>query len=137
VVNKAKYPDKKKARAALEQMEKQVKADTPLADVAKQGFDDVAAAKGSLHDWVSKGCLADAAIEQAVFQPAHRTTQPDHRNVGRIYDSPRHRSSRSENGRFSAIQDKIRKRITDERTDRQFREYLDRLKKEDAHQYDL
>ena len=131
-VSKAKYAGKDQALEAIAQMGNRVLiAGEPFAEVAKQSSDGFTAADGGLRAWASKGSLADKEIDAALFGPSLPVGQlsqiietPQDYNIIRIIERVERKTEE-----FTDIQDKIRKKIMDERTDRQIREYLERLEK--------
>ncbi len=131
-VSKAKYAGKNEALAAIARMGNRVLVGgEPFAEVAKQSSDGFTAMKGGLRDWVSKGSLTDKEIDEALFSPnlpvgklSQIIETPQDYNIVRIVQRVDRKTEE-----FTEAQDKIRKKITEERTERQFREYLERLEK--------
>jgi parvulin-like peptidyl-prolyl isomerase len=131
-VNKAKYAAKEEALAAIAQMGNRVLVGgEPLAEVAKQSSDGFTAIKGGYRDWISPGSLTDKEIEKALFSPTLPVGQ-----LSQIIETPQEytilrvleRVDRKTED-FLAAQEKIGKKITEQRNDRQFREYLERLER--------
>jgi peptidyl-prolyl cis-trans isomerase SurA len=131
-VSKEKYATPEEAKAAIAEMGNRVLVrGEPLADVAKQSSDGFTAIKGGARDWVSKGSLTDKEIDAALFSPTLPVGQlsqiietPTDYNIIRIVERVDQKTDE-----FTDVQDKIRKKLTDERTERQFREYLERLER--------
>ena len=132
---KANYPSKEEAFAAIAQMGNQVLAGAPFAEVAKQRSDGFTAQNGGFRDWVSKGSLTDTEIDTAIFGTPDMPglpvgqlsqiieTRQDY-NIIRVLERVDQKTEE-----FLVAQGDIRKKIIDERTDRQFREYLDGLER--------
>jgi hypothetical protein len=131
-VSKEKYATKEEAMAVLAEMGNRVLVrGEPFAEVAKQNSDGFTAMKGGVRDWVSKGSLTDKEIDAALFSPTLPVGQlsqiietPTDYNIIRVLERVDQKTDE-----FTDVQDKIRKKLTDERTDRQFREYLERLER--------
>ncbi|MCC6125327.1 MAG: peptidyl-prolyl cis-trans isomerase [Pirellulales bacterium] len=131
-VGKAKYPSKEEALAALARMGNRVLVGgEPFAEVAKQSSDGFTAAKGGYRDWASLGSLADKEIEKAVFGPSLPVGQlsqiietPQDYNIVRVIERVDRKTAD-----FCEVQEIIRKKIIEERNERQFRDYLERLEK--------
>ena len=127
-VSKAKYPSKESALAAVVRMRNQVNAGTPFADVAKHSSDGFTAAEGGLRDWGSKGRFVDAEIEKAVFSlPVGKLSQSietaSDYTIIRVIERV-DQTTKS----FEEVQAEISKKIIEDRSNRLFVEYLDRLK---------
>ena len=131
-VSKAKYAAKEEALAAIAQMGNRVLVAGELfAEVAKQSSDGFTAAKGGYRDWVAPGSLTDKEIDKALFAPSLPVgqlsqiieTAQDY-NIIRVLERVDQKTEE-----FQVAQEKIRKKIIDERTKRQLREYLERLEK--------
>jgi parvulin-like peptidyl-prolyl isomerase len=128
-VSKSKYATKEEAFAAIAQLGNQVLAGAPFAEVAKQGSDGFTAAKGGVRDWISKGSLTDKEIEEAVFGlPVGQLSQIIETNTDFNIIRVLERVDRKTE-EFLTAQEKIVKKIKEERTERQLREYLERLEK--------
>ena len=129
-VTKAKYANNDEALAAIAQLGNRVfVGGEPFAEVAKQGSDGFTAAKGGLRDWVAKGSLADKEIDAAVFGlPVGALSQiietKQDYNIIRVLERVEEKTED-----FRTAQAEISKKVKEERTDRQSREYLESLEK--------
>jgi hypothetical protein len=134
-VTKANYPSKEAAYEAIAQMGNQVQAGAPLAEVAKQRSDGFTAQNGGFRDWASKGSLTDVEIDSAIFGTPEAPglpvgqlsqiieTRQDY-NIIRVLERADQKTEE-----FLVAQGDIRKKILDERTLKQIRDYLDGLER--------
>jgi hypothetical protein len=131
-VNKSKYSNNAEALAAISQLGNRVLVNKePFDAVAKDASDGFTAMKGGFRDWAAKGSLTDKEIEKALFSsslPVGQLSQiietPQDYNIVRVIERV---DQKTED--FHSAQDKIRTLIKNERIERQFHEYLDRLEK--------
>jgi parvulin-like peptidyl-prolyl isomerase len=63
----SRYPDRQQAYAAVARMGNQVLAGAGFAEVAKAQSDGLTAASGGRCDWTTKGSLASAELDRALF----------------------------------------------------------------------
>jgi parvulin-like peptidyl-prolyl isomerase len=126
-VNFAKYPTKQAARDAIAQMGNQVWRGVPFAEVAKASSDGATAADGGQRDWTSKGALVCADLDQALFslqvgQLSPIIEGPTAFHIIRV-------TAREETTvkPFFEAQVAIKKKITDQRSEKQDREYMAKL----------
>ncbi|MGD0900199.1 MAG: peptidyl-prolyl cis-trans isomerase, partial [Thermoguttaceae bacterium] len=130
MVSLGKYPRRGDAYAAVAAMGNQVLAGASLADVARARSDGPTAAKGGLRDWTSKGSLVSEELDRALFSlPVGQLSPILESSTGyhilRVV-------ARQEAGRtpFADAQKEIRKKIEQERTQKQYREYIVKIQKE-------
>jgi len=124
MVSYSKYPSKDEARDALAKMGNQVFTGAPFAEVAKAGSNGIMASDGGLRDWTSKGSLACKELDLALFglpigQLSPIIEGPTGFHIIRV-------TSREEEKvtPFSDAQVEIRKKILDNRAEKQYREYM-------------
>lgn len=67
VVLFSKYPSQDEALRKMQWMGNQVANGAPFEAIAKANSDGFTASKGGLNDWTTKGSMASAELEQAVF----------------------------------------------------------------------
>ena len=89
----AKYPTKAAAYDAIARLGNQVLRGVPLAEVAKAGSDGATASDGGQCGWNSKGALACAALDAALFslsvgQPSPIIESPNGYHIIRVLDPP-------------------------------------------------
>lgn len=127
MVRFAKYPTKAAAYEAIARMGNQVWAGTPWAEVAKAGSDGLAAADGGRCRWTSQGALACQQLDAALFtlpvgqlSPIIESTKGYH--IIRVTDRELEVVKP-----FLQAQVDIKKKIADQRSQKQFREYLAKL----------
>ena len=127
MVRYSKYPTKAAAYEAIARMGNQVWAGAPFAQVAKAGSDGLTAADGGRWPWTSKGALTCQELDAALF------TLPVGQLSPIIEDDKGYHIIRVTNREPEAVkpfleaQVEIKKKIGDQRSQKQFREYLAKL----------
>ncbi len=122
-----KYPTEEAARAAIAQLGNRVLSGVPFAQVAREGSDGATAPDGGQRPWTHKGALACQAVDQALFNLPLGQLSP-------ILESPRGfyiiRVTRREDAQVKAYRDAqvdIKDKIAKQRSDKQLKDYLDKL----------
>jgi parvulin-like peptidyl-prolyl isomerase len=129
MVRYSKYPTKTAAFDAIARMGNQVFGGAPLGEVAKRGSDGLTSNNGGHWDWTSKGSLMSQAIDDALFQLPVGQLSPiiaDDKGYHII------RVIRREDEvvqPFLEAQVEIKKKIVEDRNQKQFREYLGELQR--------
>jgi parvulin-like peptidyl-prolyl isomerase len=127
MVRYGKYPTKAAAFEAIAQMGNRVLNGEPFANVAKSGSDGVTAAKGGQCDWTSKGALVCQALDEALFGLPVGQLSPiitGDRGYHIIRVTRREEQAVTP---FLQAQVDIKKKIVDQRSQKQFREYMAQL----------
>lgn len=127
MVSLSKYPTKDEAQAVIARMGNQLLAGAPLAQVAKSQSDGATASEGGARDWTSRGSLACQEMDRALFglplgQLSPIIESPTGLHIIRVVE--RQDIARTP---FHAAQVEIRKKIQQERTNKQYQEYVTRL----------
>ncbi len=127
MVRYSKYPARAAAYEAIARMGNQVWAGTPFADVAKAGSDGVEAPKGGQREWTTKGALSCAALDAALFGLPVGQLSPiiegDHGfHILRVTKRDPEIVKP-----FSETQAEIKKKISEQRWQKQFQEYMAKL----------
>ena len=130
MVRFSRYPDKATARAAISRMGNQVLGGVPFADVARQSSHGSTAEDGGARDWTTSGSLVCEQLDRALFglplgQLSPIIEGPDALHIIRVVE--REAASRTS---FIDAQVEIRNQIRRQRTQRELREYVQRLKEE-------
>jgi parvulin-like peptidyl-prolyl isomerase len=129
MVRYAKYPTKAEARDAIARMGNQVFGGVPFEQLAKAGSDGVTAAKGGQWGWTNKGSLANQAVDNALFTLPVGRMSPIIEDA-RGYHIVRVTQREDEAVRpFLEAQVDIKKKIVEQRTKKQFSEYMADLEK--------
>ena len=130
MVRFSRYPDKATARAAISRMGNQVLGGVPFGEVARQNSHGSTAEDGGARDWTTSGSLVCEQLDRALFGlPLHQLSPilegPNGLHIIRVIE-------REAAGRTSFIdaQVEIRNQIRRQRTQRELREYVQRLKEE-------
>jgi parvulin-like peptidyl-prolyl isomerase len=127
MVRYSKYPTRAAAYDAIARMGNQVWAGAPFVEVAKAASDGPEAAKGGQRDWTEKGALACQALDMALFNLPVGQLSPiiegDHgfhiiRVTRRDPDLVKP---------FLDAQAEIKKKIVQQRMEKQFQEYMTKL----------
>jgi parvulin-like peptidyl-prolyl isomerase len=129
-VSFAKFPTHDAAYAMLAQWGNQVLAGAALADVAKAHSDGLTAAQGGRRDWTTKGALASDALDRALFSlPIGQMSPIIEGKAGYhiIRVSERQDATRTS---FLDAQKEIKGKIRKERLAKQYKEFIEKLKKE-------
>jgi hypothetical protein len=123
----SKYPTRAAAHDAIAQMGNQVWAGTPWAQVARTGSDGPTAAEGGPRPWTSQGALTCQALDAALFTlPLGQLSPIVEGDNG--YHIVRVINREAEAVKpFLEAQVDIKKKIAEQRSQKQFREYLAKL----------
>ncbi len=129
MVRYSKYPTKVAAFEAISRLGNQVFQGAPLDQVAKTGSDGHTADDGGQWDWTSQGSLANQQIDQAVFNlPVGQLSPIIAGDKG--YHIIRVVQREEETVQpFLEAQVDIKKKILDERSRKQFAEYMAELER--------
>ncbi len=124
----AKYPGRAEAGEAIARLGNQVRSGAAFAQVAMAGSDGVTAANGGRRDWTSKGSLVCKEIDRALFSlPVGQLSPiiegPNGFHIVRV--TQRDDVSLT---LFLDAQAEIRKKIIRQRSEKQFDEYMTKLK---------
>ena len=127
MVRYSKYPTRAAAYEAIARMGNQVWGGAPFADVAKAGSDGAEAAKGGQRAWTDKGALVCQALDTALFNLPVGQLSPiiegDHGfHIIRVTDREPEAVKP-----FLEAQVEIKKKIAEQRSQKQFREYMAKL----------
>jgi hypothetical protein len=129
-VTKANYPSTEEAFNAIAEMGNQILAGAPFAEIAKQRSDGFTAQKGGVRDWASKGSLTDTEINAALFGTDDQPGLPAGQ-MSQIIETRREYTILrviervdQKTTEFLIAQSEIKKKILDERTQKQVRDYL-------------
>ena len=130
MVRFSKFPTKQEAYQAIAGMGNQVLAGVPPADVAKAASDGLTAAKGGLCDWTTKGSLVAQQLDSALFGlPIGHWSPilegPTGYHIIRVVE--RQEATRTP---FLAAQKEVREKIRDDRSKKQYQEYLARIQQQ-------
>ncbi len=128
MVRYGKYPTKVAAFEAIAQLGNQVVLQgRPFAEVARAGSDGITAAQGGVRDWTAKGGLVNEEMDKALFslpvgQMSPIIQGPDGYHIIRV-------TEREEEAvrPFLEAQVDIRQKIVEQRSQKQFREYMAKL----------
>ena len=129
MVRYSKYPTKAEARDAIARMGNQVFGGLPFAQVAKTGSDGVTANKGGQWGWTAKGSLANAAVDDALFNLPVGRMSPIIENAKGYYIVRVTQREEEAVRPFLEAQVDIKKKIVEQRTKKQFSEYMADLEK--------
>jgi parvulin-like peptidyl-prolyl isomerase len=124
MVRYSKYPTKVAAFEAIARMGNQVFGGAPLDQVAKTGSDGLTATNGGDWDWTSKGSLTSQQLDAALFNLPVGQLSPIIAGEKGYHII---RVTRREDERvqpFLEAQVDIKKKIIEERSKKQFREYM-------------
>ena len=123
-----KFPSKADAYRAIAEWGNDVVRGIPLAEVAKVRSQDLSASKGGLHDWTTRGSIVSDALDQAIFSlPVGGLSQiiedAQAFHIVRVVE-------RKDAGAtpFEDLQTEIRKKIKQEKRDKQVKEYIAKLR---------
>jgi hypothetical protein len=131
MVRISKYPSKADAMAAIARMGDQVVlGGTPLSQVAKAQSDGSTAADGGLHKWVSKGSLKAKEVDLALFGLPINQLSPILESNGCFYIVRVLGREDVTRKPFAAVQDDVKEKIREERTEKKLAEYMARIKKQ-------
>jgi len=129
MVRYAKYPTKVAAFDAIAQLGNQVLGGRPFAEVAKAGSDGPTAPQGGIRDWTAKGGLVNEELDKALFnlpvgQMSPIIQGPDGYHIIRV-------TVREDEAvrPFLEAQVDIRQKIIEQRSQKQFREYMAKLER--------
>jgi parvulin-like peptidyl-prolyl isomerase len=114
---------------AIARMGNQVFGGAPLAEVAKTGSDGFTAANGGQWDWTSKGSLTNQQIDAALFNLPVGQLSPiiaDEKGYHIIRVTKREDELVQP---FLEAQVEIKKKIIEDRSKKQFREYMAELER--------
>lgn len=130
VVRKAKHADPEEARFKLAEMGNRVLNGEAFADVAKAESEGPTAASGGARDWTTQGALVSKVLDQVLFGlPVGQMSQIIEDNQGfyivRVVE-------RKEGGQtpFGEAHTEIRKKIREERREKEDKAYVARLRAE-------
>jgi hypothetical protein len=127
MVRTANYPSRQDAYAAVARMGNQVLAGAPLAEVARAGSDGTTASDGGRRPWTTKDSLAIAEINRALFsQPIGKLGPIIQSDVGYHILRVTAREEAAVTP-FLDAQTEIRQKIAEQRTEKQYRDYMTRL----------
>jgi parvulin-like peptidyl-prolyl isomerase len=129
MVRYSKYPTKVAAFEAIARMGNQVFGGAPLTEVAKTGSDGLTAANGGQWDWTSKGSLTNQQIDEALFNLPVGQLSPiiaDEKGYHIIRVTKREEELVQP---FLEAQVEIKKKIIEDRSRKQFREYMAELQR--------
>lgn len=123
-----KIPDKAAAEAAVGQLGNAVLQGAPFAEVAKARSHGVTAQEGGAYDWTTQGSLVAKDIDEAIFGLPQGAlskiiTTDRGKHIVRVID-------RKPAGRkpFEEMQNDIRKKLKDEKREKQIKKFLDDLR---------
>lgn len=128
MVSFSKYPNNSAAYDAIARMGNQVFAGEPFAQVAKNGSDGLTASRGGRWKWTTRGALANEAIDQAIFnlpvgQMSPILEGPKGFHIVRVI-----KREDAEVKPFLEAQVDIKKKIVEERSQKQLSEYMAKLR---------
>jgi hypothetical protein len=126
------YKTKEEAWAKVAEWGNLVFRGTPLADVARQHSDDLSSENGGLHDWTTKGALASATLDEALFSLPVNQLSPileDDRGFHIVRVVERKGLERTP---FGEVQAEIKKKIKAEREGVATKKCIANLRKEIA-----
>ncbi len=127
MVQCSKYPTNVAAYDAIAQMGNQVVGGRPLAEVAKAGSDGPTAVQGGRRDWTTKGGLVNQQLDQALFTLGVGQLSPIIKGPS-SYHIIRVTVREDEAVRpFLEAQVDIKQKIVEQRSQKQFREYMAKL----------
>jgi len=122
--------DPASARTRLARMGNRVIDGEPFAEVARTESDGLTAADGGLHDWVTRGSLASATLDEALFSLPPGGLSPiieTERGLHIVRVIEREYAGRTP---FVDVQSEIRDRIKNERFREQTQEYIAKLREQ-------
>jgi PPIC-type PPIASE domain len=127
MVQFSKFRNKEEAYEAIARLGNQVFSGADFAAVARNGSQGLTAANGGEYPWTTKGSLKYAEIDQAIFElPEKQLSQIIETEKGyhiiRVIE--RIETDRTS---FRTAQVDIKEKIIQERTNKQLKDYLDRL----------
>ena len=127
MVRYSKHPTKVAAFDVIARMGNQVVGGTPLADVARAGSDGTSAGDGGQYGWTSKGALVNQAVDMALFSlPVGQLSPiiegPSGYHIIRVIQ----RNDETVKP-FLEAQADIKTKIAQQRTEKQFRDYMAKL----------
>jgi parvulin-like peptidyl-prolyl isomerase len=130
MVSFSKFRSDDEARDAIALLGNQVLAGAPLAEVAKARSDGPTAAHGGRRDWTTKGSLASEELDQTLFNAPIGQLSPIIRgktgyHIIRVVE--RQEVTRTP---FLETQKEIREKIRQDRTKKQYTEYVTRIQKQ-------
>ena len=130
MASSSQYRSNEEAYAAVAQMGNQVLSGAPLAEVAKAQSAGPTAAKGGLRDWTTKGALTSEQVDRALFGlPVGQLSPILEGKTGyhiiRVIE--RQEPTRTP---FLEAQKEVGEKIRQERTRKQYAEYVARVRKQ-------
>lgn len=128
--NFSKYPSKEAALYAISEMGNQVFFGNPFENVAKSMSTGWTASQGGKMDWTTKGSLKSKQIDEAIFSlPMNELSQviedSDGYHIVRVIER-----TEALTLSFSEVQSEIRKKLTEEKTKKLEKEFLDKVRAE-------
>lgn len=126
----SKYPSKQAALDAISEMGNQVFFGNPFENVAKSMSTGWTASQGGKMDWTTKGSLKSKQIDEAIFSlPMNKLSQviedSDGYHIVRVIER-----TEALTLSFSEVQSEIRKKLTEEKTKKLEKEFLDKVRAE-------
>ncbi|XZE34949.1 peptidylprolyl isomerase [Pirellulaceae bacterium SH501] len=126
----SKYPSKQAALGAISEMGNQVFFGNPFENVAKSMSTGWTASQGGKMDWTTKGSLKSKQIDEAIFSlPMNKLSQviedSDGYHIVRVIER-----TEALTLSFSEVQSEIRKKLTEEKTKKLEKEFLDKVRAE-------
>ncbi len=127
MVRYAKYPTRAAAYQAIARMGNQVFAGAPFADVAKAGSDGAEANQGGQVDWTNQGALTCRALDTALFNLPVGQLSPIIEGANGFHIIRVTRREGDIVKPFLEAQVEIKKKIVDERSEKQGEDYMAKL----------
>jgi hypothetical protein len=126
-VRYSKYPNRAVAYDTIARMGNQVWSGRPFAEVARAGSDGIEAAQGGKRDWTVKGALACQALDAAVFSLPVGQLSPIIEGDTGFHIIRVTRRDPVIVKPFAEAQAEIKKKIVQQRTNKQINDYLAKL----------
>jgi len=127
MVGFSKHPSKSAAGEAIARLGNRVCAGEPFAEVARNGSDGITASDGGQWKWTTKGALVCEALDRALFElPVGRLSPLLESETGFHIIRVIERED-AQVAPFLEAQVEIKKKMSEERRQKQIREYLAKL----------
>jgi parvulin-like peptidyl-prolyl isomerase len=127
-VRYAKYPNRAAAYEAIARMGNQVATGAPFSQVAQAGSDGLTAPKGGVWPWTCKGSLTCQELDQTLFNLPVGQLSPIIAGDNGLHIIRVTAREEQKITPFVQAQVDIKKKIADQRSQRQYREYMDSLR---------